>query len=1508
MELGFEFPREHETLFHETVLRQRRETQRVKFRPGVAPNGVAADLVTGPMRSRKQLARAVRLLQDEFALEPAMLKEALAYTNNTEDALQFLSLQYTSQELPALLRAQPLRNEQAIGTSGEEDGVLLATVHERATKIEDDQLKQEDVVKHTEDEEVADSWDALAGEEEEPVEPAKTVEREASEETKSALSWTQQYVQMMAQRELEEARQQEEAELAAKQLEQATTADKELMRMENELTHLLTVSREAKEQKSMKKKAQKALADEIQKLKARLTKRGWSEAEYFARQRSAKEPRSSKKEPVIEQVVSIPSAEAADEAKIGIDDEDDLPLGLGMDEEEDDAVEVQANEAEEDDDAGGLFGLLEEAESTIVSADAIQKSAPVEEELVMPSEPVSTGKGKRGKGKKAAARATPAATWTGKTPRDHLQDHCQKNKWPRPNYKRVSLANSRRYLYSLVLDRKTHKEEFSVSEPSDLAHGFDSIDEAKDMVATHALYALMPDLPLYRVLPPLYRGVWTDWVKQKEVEAAASVNAEAQEFNALIDDIYSQLPSEISQKKAAVLLEETVTTAVKPSAERNEKEMPPTANLLEDWDVDDWDADLSDSEDAAKSADDVGGAEAALQSHDEPESEETKAYSQKLKHQFQKNLRSNEQYRKRKMQLPISSFKSHVLEALDAHNVILISGETGCGKSTQVPQFLLEDALVNKERGAMSQIVCTQPRRLAAISLAERVSQELGETALASPDSLCGYQIRLENRMSRNTRLSFCTTGILLRRLQERNTLEHEISHIIVDEVHERDLQNDVLLSILRQFLKGSNAARKHPLKVILMSATLNAASFQQYFGGEDVCPMLTVPGRTFPVEEFFLEDVLEATQYIVDESSPSYRPIETTQQSTVVKISGRGGTSFNQKVSWTSESGKSRASQAGTTEEKEQYSERTLKSLDVIDPFVINYELIQELIEHLVSESAMLREAVEQSSASILVFLPGMQEISTLLDMLAGHRVFRDERKFDLIPLHSSLSPQDQQRIFRMPKGVIRIIATTNIAETSLTIEDAKIVIDSGKMKEMRHDSTRRTNVLEEVWISRANAKQRMGRAGRTSGGMCYRLFPRSIYRSTMDEQPIAEIKRAPLASLCLQIKTFGVSTSCQEFLGGCLDPPNESNVLDALGELYEVGALNQEDETLTPLGGLLAQLPTDIKVGKMLLMGAIFQVFDAISTCAAILETKSPFVAPFGCNAEMQAARKKFFVGQSDLLTDVNAYEKWRQQFLVTKNNRAEKTFCQQFFLSRRGLMEITKLKQQFQNIVTQLGFLPKRQSSASPPPEMMTHENVATIAAIVYAGLAPNLVHIEQTQQEAKRGLLLRERDHGLVRVHPGSINYKTAQFPSAFLTYAIKLHTSQIYLPTSHLVMPSGVCLFSHKLEMLPQTRKQSASGATIALRVNDWILFQSSFRSAIMLQEIREELHEFISASMQSPPFAKSKSSQTLPELSAETDRALIQALRSLFKTEYDARDAKQLLTKQLSLYQRNNSQ
>jgi ATP-dependent RNA helicase DHX57 len=268
-------------------------------------------------------------------------------------------------------------------------------------------------------------------------------------------------------------------------------------------------------------------------------------------------------------------------------------------------------------------------------------------------------------------------------------------------------------------------------------------------------------------------------------------------------------------------------------------------------------------------------------------------------------------------------------------------------------------------------------------------------------------------------------------------------------------------------------------------------------------------------------------------------------------------------------------------------------------------------------------RDCPLPSEGSILVFLPGMQEIMTLLDNLASHPRIGRSGKFLLVPLHSSLSSEEQQLVFSKPRGGQRkIVISTNMAETSITIDDCVFVIDVGRMKEKRFDPTKNMESLDTVWVSRANALQRRGRAGRVMEGYAFHLYTQFRYDNHMRPDPVPEIQRVPLEKMVLRIKILPAfkGSSVRAVLAKVLEPPGTDGVETALTRLQGVGAL-YPDNSLTPLGYHLAQLPVDVRIGKLMLFGAIFRCLDAALTIAASLSYRTPFLSPF---KEREAANK--------------------------------------------------------------------------------------------------------------------------------------------------------------------------------------------------------------------------------------------------------------------------------------------
>jgi HrpA-like RNA helicase len=328
-----------------------------------------------------------------------------------------------------------------------------------------------------------------------------------------------------------------------------------------------------------------------------------------------------------------------------------------------------------------------------------------------------------------------------------------------------------------------------------------------------------------------------------------------------------------------------------------------------------------------------------------------------------------------------------IVAAINSNQVTVIAGDTGCGKTTQVPQLVLDD-LILRDRGSDANIIVTQPRRISAISVAERIAVErlerIGETV--------GYNIKLEKRVSRKTRLLLCTTGILLRRLQCDPDLA-SVSHVFLDEVHERDINSDFLLIILKELLR-----RRKSLKLVLMSATLNAESFASYFDGSAV---VTIPGRTHPVQELRLEDVFQQIGYKLEEGSDY--ALKATAARRWTKSALRKRYAFP------------------------KYDKNTIQSLSVVDEKLINYELIAKLVKHI---------CLSGGEGAILVFLPGLAEISKAIDEIHKIEMFQSDA-YLILPLHSTLSSLEQAAVFDVPKdGVRKIVLATNIAETSITIE----------------------------------------------------------------------------------------------------------------------------------------------------------------------------------------------------------------------------------------------------------------------------------------------------------------------------------------------------------------------------------------------------------------------------------------------------------------------------------------
>lgn len=683
--------------------------------------------------------------------------------------------------------------------------------------------------------------------------------------------------------------------------------------------------------------------------------------------------------------------------------------------------------------------------------------------------------------------------------------------------------------------------------------------------------------------------------------------------------------------------------------------------------------------------------------------------------------------------LPAWPLQEVIVRTVNDNQVTIISGETGSGKSTQSVQFILDD-MINRNLGAAASIICTQPRRISALGLADRVSDE----RCATVGQEIGYAIRGESRQKPGvTRITFVTTGVLLRRLQSSGESSQDmlsaladVSHVVVDEVHERSLDTDFLLVLLRDVLK-----KRKSLKVILMSATLDAAAFEEYFGGPSVVGKVQIPGRTFPVEDYYLDDIIRLTGLISGSNVVSHEEEDWDAETSVAK---------------------------------------TIQNLGM----GINYDLIASTVQAIDLD-------LDTQEGGILIFLPGTLEINRTIDA-----VRRLPNVFAL-PLHASLTPAEQRKVFlSAPKGKRKVIAATNVAETSITIEDIVAVIDLGKVKETSFDPQNNMVKLEEVWASRAACKQRRGRAGRVQAGKCYKLYTRNA-EASMAERPEPEIRRVPLEQLCLSVRAMGVM-DVPDFLASALTPPESNAVEGAIALLGRMGAL--DGHRLTALGRHLSMIPADLRCGKLMVYGATFGCLEACLTIAAILTVKSPFVSPQAKRDESKAARAHFAPDQGDLLCDLRAFEAWSD---ISKGShyRDTRSWCEENFLSPQTLNDISSNRSQYLSSLTDAGFLPSSFHSSATSQLNAHNANNALIRALVAGAFNPQLARIEFPEKKyapsvsgaveldpEARTIKFFNQDNGRVFVHPSSTLFGAQGFVggSMYMSYFNRMATSKVFV--------------------------------------------------------------------------------------------------------------------------------
>ena len=564
--------------------------------------------------------------------------------------------------------------------------------------------------------------------------------------------------------------------------------------------------------------------------------------------------------------------------------------------------------------------------------------------------------------------------------------------------------------------------------------------------------------------------------------------------------------------------------------------------------------------------------------------------------------------------LPIYKSKQEIINSINNKNikVMVIMGETGCGKTTQVPKIIYENCQLENKM-----ICITQPRRIAAISISERVAEEMNSKI----GDIVGYSVRFKEKMSKNTKIKFVTDGMLVREcILDKNLSKYK--YIILDEIHERSIHTDILMMICKDLIINN---KRKDLKLIIMSATLNPQKYMDYFNTKI---LLKIEGRKFPVKVYNI-----AEEEICDNNS-------------------------NNNFS-------------------ELKKDENIKEKDY-------YDLISKYIDKCLNciLQILLSDNEENKNGDILVFLPGQEDIEDLQDLLLSKKEeikneFPQKNiEFRILPLFSSLPSSQQMRVFlplknKFGKNIRKIILSTNIAETSLTIKNIKFIVDSGFFKMRKFYPKLNIDTLKITPISKNSALQRAGRTGRESSGNCYRLYTQKEYNN-FKENIEPEIKRINLRNISLQLFSIGYS----DFNNiGFMDKPPIENFNNAYEDLISLGAIeNGDNHKITEFGKKMAILPMD-PIYSVILINALnekyTEVFEDIVSIVSLLQTDNIFYTPNSKKEIIEKIREKYIDSTSDHITLRNIFRAYKNE-----DNKAD--FCKENYLNDKALaksMEIFK-----------------------------------------------------------------------------------------------------------------------------------------------------------------------------------------------------------------------------------------
>lgn len=625
-------------------------------------------------------------------------------------------------------------------------------------------------------------------------------------------------------------------------------------------------------------------------------------------------------------------------------------------------------------------------------------------------------------------------------------------------------------------------------------------------------------------------------------------------------------------------------------------------------------------------------------------------------------------------------YRKAILYLVERHATTIVVGETGSGKSTQIPQYLKEAGWA--EGGRL--IGCTQPRRLAVQTVASRVAEEVG----VKLGEEVGYTIRFEDQTNPGmTKIKFLTDGVLIREMMD-DPLLTKYSVIMIDEAHERSISTDILLGLLKKIQR-----RRPELRLIISSATIEARSMSTFF---------SIRRKN---------SLLESADGV-----PNPEPA-------ILSVEGRG---------------------------------YTVETHYVEEP-------VSDYLQAAVNTVLIIHE--KEPPGDILVFLTGQDDIEAALRLLNDEIQHLGKHYFDLVilPLYSGLPRGDQDLIFAPTlKGKRKVVISTNIAETSLTLEGVVYVVDSGFSKQKCYNPISDLESLVVAPISKASARQRAGRAGRVRPGKCFRLYTEEYYLNEMQSDGIPEMQRSNLVSCIIQLKALGIDN----ILGfDWPASPSPEAMIRALEILFSLGILDEDAKLTVPIGFQVAEMPLDPMISKMILSANDFGCSDEILTIAAFLSVQSVWVSMRGVKKEFDEAKLRFAAAEGDHVTFLNIYKGFHQSGKSSQ-------WCYKNFLNHQALKKVIEIRAQLVRVMKRFGI-----------PLKSCDRDMQAVRKAIIAGSFANSCHLEEYGQN---GMYKTIRTSQEVYIHPSSVLFRVNPM---WVVYQSLVSTDKHYMRNVIAIEPS-----------------------------------------------------------------------------------------------------------------------